>query len=464
MPAKRRVRVGPPAKTSGVVLAVKCFVYTLLIAGALSPVAFWFFWRSSTTYGLPPNYRGNNGATQPGGTGSVAIPVSNVNGPALAQNALPVSPGVRGAPVLQDDDLPGLSILILCKDELKSLGASLDTWEKGGVLAAADEVIIYFQGRNQRKEKFVEKWTKSGLITKIIGNRNLYPIGPAISWLVGNASNPLVLFLEKDFQLIEDPKFVVPRLQEGRRMLQAGEADVVRYRSRWQAGEPNFAEGMFKGREHVILQRQPNLYCSVHYWLPDSILDQKPHTKYLWRCPKTPGYYCTKAKFCNWTNNPQMFFRDWFIKRYRDEINRIMNLKPPDNDLEFYMNWNYEAWNNADITVAFGEGLFSHVEIGEHGAINFDAMRAAEKASDDFQDCDLGRRFSKEACENHHCLWQPGHPAGSCVGKNGRLEECGATTQAECLQIERCFWNDWTVWLPASCMRDVEAPIGYQGP
>ena len=103
-------------------------------------------------------------------------------------------------------------------------------------------------------------------------------------------------------------------------------------RSRWHSGEPNFAMGMFQGREHVILMRQvprgdvgvvccvawtvcvcvfcelvqPNLYCSVHYWLTDEQLLRKPHSRYIWPCPVTKGYFCTKSKLCNWTNNPQV--------------------------------------------------------------------------------------------------------------------------------------------------------------
>ena len=63
--------------------------------------------------------------------------------------------------------------------------------DKGGVLGYADEVIVYFQGRNQRKDDFLKPWTSSGKITKIIGNRRNYPIGAAVNWLVGNATQPL---------------------------------------------------------------------------------------------------------------------------------------------------------------------------------------------------------------------------------------------------------------------------------
>ena len=70
---------------------------------------------------------------------------------------------VRGG-THRDLSLPGLSILILCKDELRSLNAALQTWDKGGVLDYADEVLLYFQGRTARKEKFVESYIKSGKV------------------------------------------------------------------------------------------------------------------------------------------------------------------------------------------------------------------------------------------------------------------------------------------------------------
>ncbi len=105
-------------------------------------------------------------------------------------------------------------------------------------------------------------------ITKVLGDHRAFPIGAGVNWLVGNASFPLVLFLEKDFALIENEKFVTPRLDEGRAMLADGEVDVVRYRSRLMAGNPNYAQGMFEGREHVILMRQvrsalPCVHCCV---------------------------------------------------------------------------------------------------------------------------------------------------------------------------------------------------------
>ena len=293
----------------------------------------------------PPNYRGHfqRKAEQAGGLrlsdatdGGVALVAAAAAGAAAA-------PG-GGKAVGRDPSTPGLSILILCVNELDSLKASLDTWERGGVLQFADEVLLYFQGRNKRKEQFAAPYLKRGTITRLLGDGRLFPIGAAVNWLVGNASYPTVMFLEKDFQLIEPAQFVAPRLNDGLRMLASGEADVVRYRSRWHAGEPNYAEGMFKGREHVILQKQPNLYCSVHYWMPNDMLDQKPHTRYLWRCPTTTEYYCTKAKFCNWTNNPQMFFRSWYMKRFYDKVTAILKKKAPDNDLEFFMNWCVDGW------------------------------------------------------------------------------------------------------------------------
>ncbi len=63
-----------------------------------------------------------------------------------------------------DRSLPGLSILILCKDELESLKSSMETWEAGGVFDNADEVLLYFQGRNERKNQFVQPWVDRGVV------------------------------------------------------------------------------------------------------------------------------------------------------------------------------------------------------------------------------------------------------------------------------------------------------------
>ena len=71
-----------------------------------------------------------------------------------------------------------------------------------------------------------------------------------------------------------------------------------------------------------------------------------------------------------------MFGREWFLGRYRDMIDKMITEPYPQSDLEYVMNWRGEVWNNAKITVAMGEGLFTHREIGEHGAIDFSSMRA----------------------------------------------------------------------------------------
>ena len=84
----------------------------------------------------------------------------------------------------------------------------------------------------------------------------------------------------------------------------------------------------------------------------------------------------------------------------------------------------------------------------------------AEKDTDFTEDCDLGRRLSKEQCEKHHCTYQPGHKTATCWGPWGRLEVCeGGVDEASCRAIPRCFWNPWTVWLPGNCVRDREPPI-----
>lgn len=67
-----------------------------------------------------------------------------------------------------DRSLPGLSILILCFNELKSLESSLKTWDDGGVFDNADEVIVYFQGRTPAKDAFIQPYVDAGKVSRVL--------------------------------------------------------------------------------------------------------------------------------------------------------------------------------------------------------------------------------------------------------------------------------------------------------
>ena len=83
-----------------------------------------------------------------------------------------------------------------------------------------DETILYLNARNSEMESLAEPFTKPPYNVKLLGNSVNYGIATALNWLFGNSTNEYVLFLEKDFRLVENLNCVMSQMAEGVRMLQ----------------------------------------------------------------------------------------------------------------------------------------------------------------------------------------------------------------------------------------------------
>ncbi len=82
-----------------------------------------------------------------------------------------------------------------------------------------DETILYLNARNAEMEAAVAKYTLPPYNIKIMGDEKNYQIAQAMTWLVGNATNEHVLFLEKDFRLVESLDCALEQLDNGVKML-----------------------------------------------------------------------------------------------------------------------------------------------------------------------------------------------------------------------------------------------------
>ena len=122
---------------------------------------------------------------------------------------------------------------------------------------------------------------------------------------------------------------------------------------------------MYRGHEDdVFKSSQPNLFCNHHYWYPDG--DVRWPDK-MWRCNERPEMICSDSFYCNWTNNPQMWSIDWWNREYVTGSFTKRGGIDPFADLEYWTNWDANAWNNRKFTVAQGDGLFKHVDRGNFG-------------------------------------------------------------------------------------------------
>lgn len=78
--------------------------------------------------------------------------------------------------------------------------------------------------------------------------------------------------------------------------------------------------------------------------------------------------WCSDSFYCNWTNNPQLWSVAWWKKEYVDKFDSFTQ-SDPWYDLEMYMNWEPNSWNDRKWTVAQGAGLFKHVDRGNFGIL-----------------------------------------------------------------------------------------------
>lgn len=278
-----------------------------------------------------------------------------------------------------------MSIVVLFHNEYSSMNRALESWVDNGLIDYTQEILFFLNGVNSEAD------FKAGVPdyeAKIPAEkRRLYvstenmPLGLAITKMIEMASHEYVLLLEKDWQLIEKQPVMESRLIDSKVLIGSGVAHLVRHRHRKNPGVPLHALIMHQGREESIIRQQKNLLCYVHHW------QKKPSNEYpgkglMWRCGGESNFveeediYCSSSEYCQWTNNPGIFKRSWFLNELGEEYRKQYAIEfkqhgktSPFLDFEYYTNWRSYAWTDKNFTVAVGTGLFSHAET-EHKHFN----------------------------------------------------------------------------------------------
>ena len=239
-----------------------------------------------------------------------------------------------------------LSICILSWKSKKSIANTLLSYQKNGLLDLSDDIVILFQECSSGDKKIAEKFGIKHIdLSENIG------IGKGISKLIENAKYETVLFLEHDWELIENQKTVSSQLQEGLNMLKHG-YDIVRYRSRSNPGYPVHSM-RHKGKEleyydtwHKV--NAPQLLESM-YWLD-------PAVSFPDKIQKSGNFFVTTSRWANWTNNPFLLQKSFFKKN-------IQNIAEKSEHFERDI---AEWWVQQNFIIAQGEGLFMHNDIDKH--------------------------------------------------------------------------------------------------
>ena len=160
------------------------------------------------------------------------------------------------------------------------------------------------------------------------------------------------MILEHDWKLIESKETTSKRLKSGIDLLNNG-FSAVRYRHRIDPGNPHFSF-KYRGREldyydEEIECTSPHLLDSVHWCDPDK--------KFSDKIQKEGEYFVTTSRWGNWTNNPTLYKKDFYLKTVEQFAGEGIALEGN------ISKW----WAKQDFKVAHGEGLFKHLDEGKYG-------------------------------------------------------------------------------------------------
>ncbi len=218
-------------------------------------------------------------------------------------------------------------------------------------MEVSDDIIVLFQEVSDEDVAIAK-----GFDIKHIGLAENVGIGQGIITLFNHAKYETVLFLEHDWELIENKKTLTERLKSGMKMLDEG-FDIVRYRSRKNPGHPLYSSA-YKGREldyfddwHLV--KSPHLLDALH-WLD-------PAREFPDKIQKKGEHFVTTARWANWTNNPFMIRREFYFQNITPFIGQGIQLE------KNIASW----WVNQPFKIAQGEGLFTHNDLKKHGKPSF---------------------------------------------------------------------------------------------
>jgi len=224
-----------------------------------------------------------------------------------------------------------MTIAILSWGYHETLINSLESYKKFGLDKLDEDKVIFFQEYSPGDADIAAEYGYDAF-----GSPENIGIAEAYKLLAAYASGEFFLFLENDWLLLEDATYAI---LDGEALLEIGAADLVRYRHRYEPGNPLWTK-QFQGREY---DRPTHLLDCVHW---------EEHPEKFTEIAELNSYtkwYRTTAKNANWTNNPHMA-RTEFIR------SSIVPHLGGDNIERDLQSW----WQKQDFKVIQGKGLFKH--------------------------------------------------------------------------------------------------------
>jgi hypothetical protein len=240
-----------------------------------------------------------------------------------------------------------ISVGILSWNSGQVLVDTLTTYYQNGLVDIVDDITILFQEFNKQDYEIANHFGFD-----VIGmNRNI-GIGGGFIKLTENAKNENVLILEHDWNLIENKETTYHRLNDGIELLSGG-YHAVRYRHRTNPGVPHFS---FRNIGNELNYYDDEIGCTSPHLL-DSLHWLDPSESFPDKIQKEGDYFVTTSRWGNWTNNPTLYKKDFYLNTVRPFAGEGIALEGN------ISKW----WSQQQFKVAHGEGLFMHNDWVKYG-------------------------------------------------------------------------------------------------
>ena len=239
-----------------------------------------------------------------------------------------------------------ISVGILTHFAPKTLKYTLENYRDTGFINIVDDIFVVIQKSDRQME---ECKVCDELKIRYISMPDNGKMASGFKSIYENARNEIVLFLENDFIINTPKQNIEDFLLNSLHFLLEKNYDVVRGRSRINAGEPNYAVQHFKNIPPEKFINASHLSESI-YW------DEHPEKTYpskISRIDPIRGndmWYISSAKSCNYTNNPYLCKRSFFKNEIYPHLFFGENIEDRLTDI----------WSKKDYKCVFGPGLFTH--------------------------------------------------------------------------------------------------------
>jgi hypothetical protein len=231
-----------------------------------------------------------------------------------------------------------LGIAILTYNKPNTLENTLNSYSKYGFLEICSEKIILLQGNNDKEREIALKYGFS-----IYSTDENIGIGKGNNLLVSKLTSKYFIILQNDFCLIDDFK---NEITNGIDLLEKNVIDCYRLRHLQNPGIPCYGAYRIPGETIGETHSSEVLYY-------DFIKEPElrfPHMFEKYKINEN-NIYIISSKYCNYTENPCMYNRQWYIDTFYS-LNDVNGTDAEVNVQGF--------WEKNNFKIGMGNGLFTH--------------------------------------------------------------------------------------------------------